>query len=80
MKLLDYFSHDCSVVLVFDFMPSGLWEVLHDFQNPPDTPQIKTYMRMLLKGVAYLHENGIMHRVCCTYIDDVLEMLGTGFP
>lgn len=63
MELHDYFLHDCSIVLVFDFMPSGLWEVLHDINNPPTIPHIKTYVRMLLKGVSYLHENGIMHRV-----------------
>ena len=63
VELQDYFSHDCSVVLVFEFMPSGLWEVLHDSNNPPAIAHIKSYMRMLLKGVAYLHEKSIMHRV-----------------
>lgn len=63
MQLSDFFLHDCSVMLIFDFMPSGLWEMLHDLENPPDSSTIKTYMRMLLKGVEYLHEKGIMHRV-----------------
>lgn len=63
MELFDYISHDCSVVLIFEFMPTGLWEVLHDLDDPPSIPHIKSYMIMLLKGVTYLHENGIMHRV-----------------
>ena len=70
VELLDYFSHDCSVVLVFEFMPSGLWEVLHDSNNPPTSAHVKAYMRMLLKGVAYLHENGIMHRVSFSFTCD----------
>lgn len=63
MELFDYISHDSSVSLIFEFMPTGLWEVLHDLDNPPSIPHLKTYMIMLLKGVTYLHENGIMHRV-----------------
>lgn len=30
--------------------------------------QIKSYMMMLLKGVAYLHSKSIMHRVCNTML------------
>lgn len=73
IRLLDYFvderegececERECGVVLALEFMPSGLWEILHDLQNPPSTGVLKTYMRMLLKGVRYLHEHGIMHRV-----------------
>ncbi|XP_065214226.1 cyclin-dependent kinase 20 [Planococcus citri] len=68
VQLLDYFVDEreckceCGVVLVFEFMPSGLWEILHDLQNPPSISVLKTYMRMLLQGVQYLHEHGIMHR------------------
>lgn len=67
MKLLDYFPHGVGFVLVFDFMPSGLWEVIHDVENPVTEPQIKTYMHMLMSGVDYLHEHNIMHRVICLY-------------
>ena len=61
--MLDVFPQGLGFVLVFEFMPSGLWEMLRDAENPLTVPQIKTYMVMLLKGVAYLHEHSIMHRV-----------------
>lgn len=63
IQLLDVFPQGLGFVLVFEFMPSGLWEMLRDAENPLMVPQIKTYMIMLLKGVAYLHEHSIMHRV-----------------
>ncbi|KAG8327525.1 cyclin-dependent kinase 20-like [Homalodisca vitripennis] len=62
MKLVDYFPHGVGFVLVFDLMPSGLWEVIHDVENPVTEPHIKTYMHMLLSGVDYLHSHNIMHR------------------
>uniref|UniRef100_A0A224XFJ1 Cyclin-dependent kinase 20 n=1 Tax=Panstrongylus lignarius TaxID=156445 RepID=A0A224XFJ1_9HEMI len=62
MELLDFFPKGAGFVLVTDFMPSGLWEVIHDEENPPSEALTKSYMAMLLKGVSHLHENGIMHR------------------
>lgn len=63
MKLLDFFSKGSGFILVFDYMPSGLWEMLNDEQIKLNDAQLKTYMQMLLQGVCYLHENRIMHRV-----------------
>lgn len=63
VQLLDVFPQGLGFVLVFEFMPSGLWEMLRDAESPLSVPQVKTYMIMLLKGVAYLHDHSIMHRV-----------------
>jgi cell cycle related kinase len=63
VQLLDVFPQGLGFVLVFEFMPSGLWEMLRDAESPLSVPQVKTYMIMLLTGVAYLHEHSIMHRV-----------------
>lgn len=60
---MDVFPQGLGFVLVFEFMPSGLWEILRDAESPLSVPQVKTYMIMLLKGVTYLHEHFIMHRV-----------------
>lgn len=49
-------------VLVFEFMVSDLAELIKDSENPLSPPAIKSYMLMLLKGVAHLHKNNIMHR------------------
>ena len=42
---------------------SGKNEVTILCNVSPTQAQIKSYMMMLLKGVAYLHGNSIMHRV-----------------
>ncbi|XP_040026024.1 cyclin-dependent kinase 20 isoform X2 [Gasterosteus aculeatus] len=62
VKLKDVFPHGTGFVLVFDFMLSDLSEVIRNFQQPLTPAQVKGYMMMLLKGVAFLHHNNIMHR------------------
>ncbi|XP_014210302.1 cyclin-dependent kinase 20-like [Copidosoma floridanum] len=62
VELLDAFPAGLDFVMVFEYMPSGLWELLKDSDRPLKDSQIKTYMRMLLEGVAYMHSNSIMHR------------------
>lgn len=49
--------------LVFEYMDSGLWELLHDKKIQLSVSHMKTYVQMLLKGVSYLHGKFIMHRV-----------------
>ena len=63
MKLKDVFPHGTGFVLVFDFMLSDLSEVIRNSERPLTAAQVKGYMMMLLKGVAFLHHNNIMHRV-----------------
>jgi len=62
VRLLDYFPHSGSYLLVFDYMPSGLWEMTHDPDIHLKETHIKSYLRMLMRGVAYLHSNSVMHR------------------
>lgn len=63
VKLKDVFPHGTGFVLVFDFMLSDLSEVIRNSECPLTPAQVKGYMMMLLKGVAFLHHNNIMHRV-----------------
>lgn len=63
VKLKDVFPHGTGFVLVFDFMLSDLSEVIRNSERPLTPAQVKGYMMMLLKGVAFLHHNNIMHRV-----------------
>ena len=63
VKLRDVFPHGTGFVLVFEFMLSDLSEVVRSAELPLTEAQVKSYMLMLLKGVAYCHENSIMHRV-----------------
>lgn len=63
MKLKGVFPQGTGFVLVFDFMVSDLSEVIRNADCPLTPAQVKSYMLMLLKGVAFLHHNNIMHRV-----------------
>ncbi|XP_076860125.1 cyclin-dependent kinase 20 isoform X2 [Brachyhypopomus gauderio] len=62
VKLKDVFPHGTGFVLVFEYMLSDLSEVIRNSQRPLTESQVKGYMMMLLKGVAFCHENSIMHR------------------
>ncbi|XP_060076422.1 cyclin-dependent kinase 20-like [Ylistrum balloti] len=62
VNLREVFPHGCSLVLVFEYMLSDLSEVIKNSDHPLSEAQVKSYMLMLLKGVAFSHENNIMHR------------------
>lgn len=63
---MDVFAHGPSIVLIFEYAPSGLWETLRDYDKPLTLPVIKSYSWMLLQGVQHLHSLRIMHRVSPT--------------
>lgn len=62
VKMLDIIPHGMGFVLVMEYLPSNLYDVLRDCDNPLDESQIKCYLKMILLGVKYMHENHIMHR------------------
>ncbi|XP_008546593.1 cyclin-dependent kinase 20 isoform X1 [Microplitis demolitor] len=62
IKLLDAFPSGYDFIMIFDYMPSGLWELLRDNDRPLTVPQIKIYFKMLLEGTRYMHKNNFMHR------------------
>lgn len=52
------------LALVFDYMPHTLYSRLKDEENPLSRQHIQSYTQMLLRGLAYLHDElKIMHRV-----------------
>ncbi|XP_032326964.1 cyclin-dependent kinase 20 isoform X2 [Camelus ferus] len=55
-------SRTVSFVLAFEFMLSDLAEVVRHAQRPLAPAQVKSYLQMLLKGVAFCHANNIVHR------------------
>lgn len=69
VKLLNIIPHGMGFVLVMEYLPSSLYDILRDTDNPLNEAQIKCYMKMLLSGVKYMHENHIMHRVICNFFD-----------
>lgn len=48
--------------LVFEYVPHTLYSRLRDELNPVTRQETRRYMRMLLRGLKYLHEISIMHR------------------
>lgn len=68
VELLDAFPNGLDFVMVFEYMPTGLWEILRDSEISLTLAQIKTYMKMLLEGIAYVHGKNIIHRVHGFYL------------
>ncbi|CAH0728330.1 unnamed protein product, partial [Brenthis ino] len=62
IKLYDMFPRGMSLVLVLEYMSSGLWEMLHHNQQELTMPRVKSYAQMLLKGTRYMHAHYVMHR------------------
>lgn len=62
VKLLEHFAQGTGFVLVFEYMLSDLAEVIRNSEYRITEAQVKSYMKMLLHGVAFCHENSIMHR------------------
>ncbi|CAG9565451.1 unnamed protein product [Danaus chrysippus] len=62
IKLYDMFPRGMCLVLVLEYMCSGLWEMLHQKQQELTLPRVKTYAQMLLKGTRYMHAHYVMHR------------------
>jgi len=61
--LIDVFPQGLSFVMVLEFMPASLYDIL--IENKLTGSQIKTYMLMILRGLAFIHSNHVMHRVSC---------------
>lgn len=59
--LKDMFPQGLSVVLVFEYVPSNLWEILDKCKLT--SSQVKCYMSMLLRGLKFIHAHRIIHRV-----------------
>ncbi|XP_075982599.1 cyclin-dependent kinase 20 [Anticarsia gemmatalis] len=62
IKLHDMFPRGMSLVLVLEYMSSGLWDMLHHNQQELTLPIVKSYAEMLLKGTRYMHAHYVMHR------------------
>lgn len=63
MELLDAFPIGLDFIMVFDYMPTGLWEIIKDNEICLTSVQVKLYMKMILEGIAYIHGRNIIHRV-----------------
>ncbi|XP_076665866.1 cyclin-dependent kinase 20 isoform X2 [Andrena cerasifolii] len=62
VELLDAFPIGLDFIMVFDYMPTGLWEIIKDNEICLTSVQVKLYMKMILEGIAYIHGKNIIHR------------------
>lgn len=62
IELIDAFPHKGNLHLVFEFMETDLEAVIRDrniFLSPGD---VKSYLQMTLKGLAFCHKKWVLHR------------------
>ena len=52
-----------SLAMVFELMHSDLDKVRQSMQVPFSECQVKSYLQMILKGIAHCHAASIIHRV-----------------
>jgi cell cycle related kinase len=62
VALLDFFQSGPAIVLALECMSTDLAQVMEGCSDPLPKCLIKCWMKMLLKGVAYCHEQHVMHR------------------
>ncbi|XP_050301107.1 cyclin-dependent kinase 20-like isoform X2 [Anthonomus grandis grandis] len=60
VKLFEITSMGSSVVFIMEFLPCSLQEILKTTKL--SVPQTKSYSKMILNGVDFMHSNHIMHR------------------
>lgn len=65
VTLLEYFPHGSSIVIVFEYMATDLFQIMKSFLyhgNSILLHDIKTIVKKLLRGLNAVHEQSIMHR------------------
>eukprot|EP00232_Nephroselmis_pyriformis_P008002 CAMPEP_0182893498 /NCGR_PEP_ID=MMETSP0034_2-20130328/24507_1 /TAXON_ID=156128 /ORGANISM="Nephroselmis pyriformis, Strain CCMP717" /LENGTH=339 /DNA_ID=CAMNT_0025027243 /DNA_START=225 /DNA_END=1240 /DNA_ORIENTATION=+ len=62
IDLVDVFPHKRNISLVFEYMDSDLEAIITDKSIPLSPGDIKAYMQMTLKGLAFCHANWVVHR------------------
>lgn len=62
VDLLDVFTTKSSLVLVFEFMDWSLEDVVRDKYCQLTAADVKSYMRMLLQALSFVHSHDTVHR------------------
>jgi cyclin-dependent kinase 7 len=70
IELLDVFSTKQNVNLVLEFLDTDLEAVIRDKSLVFQNADIKSWLAMSLRGLEYIHRNGVLHRVCFSFIPD----------
>ncbi|KAL5285574.1 CDK20 family protein [Megaselia abdita] len=62
VRIIDIYPDLVGLSLVLEFMPNTLYGRLKNETNPLCRKEVKRFTHMMLKGLYYLHDLGIMHR------------------
>lgn len=62
LNIIEIYPDLTGLSLVLEYMPDTLYSRLKNEVNPLSRQQVRKYSLMMFKGMAYLHEAGIMHR------------------
>lgn len=62
IELSDAFPHKGNLHLVFEFMETDLEAVIRDRNIVLSPADIKSYLQMTLKGLAFCHKKWVLHR------------------
>ncbi|THG07893.1 hypothetical protein TEA_021065 [Camellia sinensis var. sinensis] len=62
IELIDAFPHKGNLHLVFEFMETDLEAVIRDRNIVLSLSDIKSYLQMTLKGLAFCHKKWVLHR------------------
>ncbi|KAK6944224.1 Protein kinase domain [Dillenia turbinata] len=62
IELIDAFPHKGNLHLVFEFMETDLEAFIRDRNIVLSPADIKSYIQMTLKGLAYCHKKWVLHR------------------
>lgn len=80
MQLFEVIPQGMGLILVMEYLPLSLYDMLHDVEYLLNEAEVKCYVRMILLGVKYMHENCIMHRVRTYSFKTTYEKLTYKFP
>lgn len=62
IELIDCFPYKGTVHLVFEFMETDLEALIKDKNIILSPADIKSYVQMMLKGLAFCHKKWVLHR------------------
>lgn len=68
LSLIDIFPDVAGMGLVFEYMPCTLYSKIKDPVHRPTRSCFRSYMKMLLEGLSYMHNLGVLHRVRFDFI------------
>jgi len=62
LRLYDVIHTENKLMLVFEYMDKDLKKYMDELGGPLPLPQIKSFLYQLLKGIAFCHDQRVLHR------------------